>query len=218
MYKGHADSVALDLTDSILASLSQKITIAKNGLVFNQELVMRFKTARRKSLYGYLALFRTQNGLECEITKHHRSKLYRLTFRGLWQYDDVSALMRRDLFDALSHLRGYCSIARLDVAFDSDKPFGIGRIAKAFGRVPHRYQNTIYLKTPKEARTNRHLNIKFYRKAAKLWRMEFVFERRYFVGGADEVINRLCKVITKAIGKRFKFDEVRALISYCTEI
>ena len=85
------------------------------------------------------------------------------------------------------------------------EPFNVERIAKLMGRVAKRYKNTIYLKTAKEKKTNRHLNIKHYKKFDDMYRLEFVFGKRYLKGSKEDVRNQIEKPIKKALGKPFKF-------------
>jgi hypothetical protein len=56
MYKGYADSVALEISMDILAKLTDiaVINTAKNKIVLNQELLPSFKLGKKVMLYDYL--------------------------------------------------------------------------------------------------------------------------------------------------------------------
>lgn len=204
---GHIDSLVLEITDTTLKKLSQiaVITVAKNGIVLDGDLLHYFKL-KKPQLYDYLAIAETQTGLRYQLIKHTRAKSITLTFRGLYQYTDTSRLMRYDLKAIEELLSDDCTYARLDIAFDKDKPFDVERIARNINRVTRRFKNTIYLKSAKEKKTNQHLNIKHYKKGENVYRLEFVFLKRY-LSGSDEVIkNRLTKVVKKALKQSFKFE------------
>lgn len=205
---GHIDSLALEITDTTLKKLSQiaVITVAKNGIVLDSDLMQDFKMPKLK-LYDYLAIAETQTGLRYKLIKHIRAKRITLTFRGLYQYTDTSRLMRYDLKAILALIGDDCTYARLDMAFDKDKPFEVAKIAKAMGRYLKQVKNTIYLKSAKEKKTNQHLNIKHYKKGENVYRLEFVFLKRYLSGGDEVIKNRLSKTIKKAIKQPFKFGD-----------
>ena len=210
MYKGYADSVALEISMDILAKLTDiaVINTAKNKIVLNQELLSSFKLGAKVKFYDYLAILETQTGLQYKLMKHTRAKNITLTFQGLYQYDEVSRLMMIDYKAIMERLGGECMLlVRLDVCFDENKPFNVQRIAKLMGRVAKRYKNTIYLKTAKEKKKSQHLNIKHYKKFDDVYRLEFVFHKRYLQGSKEDVKKRISKPIKKALGKPFKFGE-----------
>ena len=209
MFKGEADSVALELTFDILAKLADIAVIhtAKNKIVLDQELLKPFKLGKKAVLYDYLAILETQTGLQYKLIKHIRAKNITLTFQGLRQYDEVSRLMMIDFKAIMERLEGECTLFRLDVCFDQQEPFNVERIAKLMGRVATRYKNTVYLKTAKEKKTNRHLNIKHYKKFDDMYRLEFVFHKRYLRGSKEDVKEQITKPIKKALGKPFKFGD-----------
>jgi hypothetical protein len=206
--KGFIDSIAFDLTDDILTKLSEigVIQVAKNGLVFNQELLTEFKTISKAKYYDYLSILHTQRGLQYEITKLIVSKRYKLTFRGLKQYSEVSKLMRDDLQEVIALIgMDNLRICRLDVCFDQIEPFNMAKIAMAYKRREYKFKNTTYLKTDKEKKTNRNLDIRHYKKGL-FYRLEFSFKRSYLVSGLNEA--KLSKVIKKGIKKHFKFESI----------
>ena len=209
MYKGYADSVALEITFDILAKLADIAVIhtAKNKIVLNQELLKPFKLDKKVVLYDYLAILETQTGLQYKLMKHIRAKNITLTFQGLHQYDEVSRLMMIDFKAIMECLQDDSVLVRLDVCFDENKPFNVQRIAKLMDRVAKRYKNTVYLKTAKEKKTNRHLNIKHYKKFDDMYRLEFVFGKRYLQGNKEDVKKRISNPIKKALGKPFKFGD-----------
>lgn len=209
MLKGYADSVALEITFDILAKLADIAVIhtAKNKIVLDQELLSSFKLGKKVLLYDYLAILETQTGLRYKLIKHIRAKNITLAFQGLRQYDEVSRLMMIDFKAIMERLEGACVLVRLDVCFDQQEPFNVERIAKLMRRVSTRYKNTIYLKTAKEKKTNRHLNIKHYKKFDDMYRLEFVFHKRYLQGSKEDVKKRISQPIKKALGKSFKFGE-----------
>lgn len=209
MYKGEADSVAFEITFDILAKLADiaVIQVAKNKMVFDQELLSSFKLGAKVKFYDYLAILETQTGLQYKLIKHSSAKKITLTFQGLHQYDEVSRLMMIDYRAIIERLEGECVLIRLDVCFDENKPFDVQRIAKLMNRVEKRYKNTVYFKTAKEKKTNRHLNIKHYKKFDDVYRLEFVFHKRYLQGSKEDVKKRISKPIKKALGKPFKFGE-----------
>jgi hypothetical protein len=142
------------------------------------------------------------------MSKQIISKHCHLSFNGLWQYTEVSKLMREDLQEVINLIRqDNFTLSRLDIAFDSNKPFNVSKIAIKLKRVQKPYRNTCYLKTPKEGRTNKYLNIRHYEKFKDLYRLEFSFGKRYLTGRSDEVENRCARVVKKALGKAFKFME-----------
>ena len=209
MLKGEADSIAFEITFDILAKLADIaiIQVAKNQIVLNQELLKPFKLGKKAVLYDYLAILETQTGLQYKLIKHIRAKNITLTFQGLRQYDEVSRLMMVDFKAIMERLEGECVLVRLDVCFDQQEPFNVQRIAKVMGRVATRYKNTVYLKTAKEKKTNRHLNIKHYKKFDDMYRLEFVFHKRYLRGSKEDVKEQITKPIKKALGKPFKFGD-----------
>ena len=212
MYKGYADSVALEISMDILAKLTDiaVINTAKNKIVLNQELLSSFKLGAKVKFYDYLAILETQTGLQYKLMKHTRAKNITLTFQGLYQYDEVSRLMMIDYKAIMERLGGECMLlVRLDVCFDENKPFNVQRIAKLMNRRVDKKKtwNTAYLKTAKEKKTNRHLNIKHYKKFDDMYRLEFVFHKRYLQGSKEDVKKRISKPIKKALGKPFKFGE-----------
>ena len=209
MFKGEADSVALELTFDILAKLADIAVIhtAKNKIVLDQELLKPFKLGKKAVLYDYLAILETQTGLQYKLIKHIRAKNITLTFQGLRQYNEVSRLMMVDFKAIMERLEGECVLIRLDVCFDENKPFDVQRIAKLMGRVATRYKNTVYLKTAKEKKKSQHLNIKHYKKFDDVYRLEFVFGKRYLRGSKEDVKKRISTTIKKALGKPFKFGE-----------
>ena len=209
MLKGYADSVALEITFDILAKLADiaVIHIAKNKMVLDQELLTSFKLGKKVVLYDYLAILETQTGLQYKLIKHIRAKNITLTFQGLYQYDEVSRLMMIDYKAIMERLQDDCVLVRLDVCFDQQEPFNVQRIAKLMERVAKRYKNTVYLKTAKEKKTNRHLDIKHYKKFDDMYRLEFVFHKRYLQGSKEDVKKRISKPIKRALGKPFKFGD-----------
>lgn len=208
---GNIDSLAFEITDSALKKLSQiaVIRVAKNGIVLDSDLMQDFKMPKL-ILYDYLAIAEMQTGLRYKLIKHIRAKSIILTFRGLYQYTETSRLMRYDLKAILSLIGDDCNYARLDMAFDKDKPFEVAKIAKAMGRYLRQVKNTIYLKSAKEKKTNQHLNIKHYKKFENMYRLEFVFLKRYLSGGDEVIKNRLAKVVKKALKQSFKFESFLA--------
>jgi hypothetical protein len=212
MLKGYADSVALEITFDILAKLADiaVIHIAKNKMVLDQELLTSFKLGKKVVLYDYLAILETQTGLQYKLIKHIRAKNITLTFQGLYQYDEVSRLMMIDYKAIMERLGGECMLlVRLDVCFDENKPFNVQRIAKLMNRRVDKKKtwNTAYLKTAKEKKTNRHLDIKHYKKFDDMYRLEFVFHKRYLQGSKEDVKKCISKTIKKALGKPFKFGD-----------
>ena len=209
MYKGEADSVAIEITFDILAKLADIAVIhtAKNKIVLNQELLPSFKLGKKVVLYDYLAILETQTGLQYKIIKHIRAKKITLTFQGLHQYDEVSRLMMIDYKAIMERLAGEGVLIRLDVCFDENKPFNVQRIAKLMDRVTKPFKNTVYLKTAKEKKKSQHLNIKHYKKFDDMYRLEFVFGKRYLQGSKEDVKKCISKTIKKALGKPFKFGE-----------
>lgn len=209
MLKGEADSVALEVTFDILAKLADIAVIhtAKNKIVLDQELLKPFKLGKKVVLYDYLAILETQTGLQYKLIKHIRAKNITLTFQGLRQYDEVSRLMMIDFKAIMERLEGECTLFRLDVCFDQQEPFNVQRIAKVMGRVATRYKNTVYLKTAKEKKKSQHLNIKHYKKFDDMYRLEFVFGKRYLKGSKEDVKKHISQSIKKALGKPFKFGD-----------
>lgn len=212
MLKGHIDSVAFDgITIDILAKLSDIAVIhtAKNKIVFNQELLSFFKLGKKVVLYDYLAILETQTGLQYKLIKHIRAKNITLTFQGLRQYDEVSSLMMIDFKAIMERLEGECLLVRLDVCFDQQEPFNVQRIAKLMNRWVDKKKtwNTAYLKTAKEKKKSQHLNIKHYKKFDDVYRLEFVFGKRYLQGSKEDVKKQISKPIKKALGKPFKFGD-----------
>ncbi len=209
MCKGYADSVALEISMDILAKLTDiaVINTAKNKIVLNQELLPSFKLGKKVMLYDYLAILETQTGLQYKLMKHIRAKNIMLTFQGLRQYDEVSRLMMIDFKAIMERLQDDCVLVRLDVCFDENKPFNVQRIAKLMNRVAMRYKNTVYFKTAKEKKKSQHLNIKHYKKFDDVYRLEFVFGKRYLQGSKEDVKKCISKTIKKALGKSFKFGE-----------
>ena len=209
MLKGYADSVALEITFDILAKLSDIAVIhtAKNKIVLDQELLKPFKLGKKAVLYDYLAILETQTGLQYKLIKHIRAKNITLTFQGLRHYDEVSRLMMIDFKAIMERLENESVLVRLDVCFDQNEPFNVQRIAKLMGRVAKRYKNTVYLKTAKEKKKSQHLNIKHYKKFDDMYRLEFVFGKRYLKGSKEDVKKHISQSIKKALGKPFKFGD-----------
>lgn len=211
---GHIDSLALEITNKALDKLSQIaiIKVAKNGIILDDDLMGYFKMSKLK-LYDYLAVMQTETGLYYKLTKHIRAKNVTLTFQGLYQYTDISKLMRQDLAKIASLIKDDCIYARLDMAFDNNKPFDVQNIAKTMGRYIKKVKNTIYLKAAKEKKTNQHLNIKHYKKFETVYRLEFVFLKRYLSGDNENIQKRLSKVFKKTLKQQFKAEGFLALIS-----
>ena len=144
--------------------------------------------------------------------QHKRAKNITITFQGLKQYNEISKLMRYDLKEFLEHFKEDIQIVRLDVAFDNKEAFNITQIAKNSKRDICKRWNTIYFKTAREKRVNRHLNIKHYfKREIKLYRLEFVFSKRYFTG--KNSLATIEKAIKKILKKPFKFEEDFNLLS-----
>ena len=144
--------------------------------------------------------------------QHKRAKRVTITFQGLKQHNEISKLMRYDLKEFLNHFKEDIKIVRLDVAFDNKEAFNITEIAKNSKRNICKRWNTIYFKTAKEKRVNRHLNIKHYfKKEVNLYRLEFVFFKRYFTG--KNPLATIEKAIKNIVKKPFKFEEDFNLIS-----
>ena len=209
MYKGEADSIAFEVTFDILAKLADIAVIhtAKNQIVLNQELLPSFKLGKKVALYDYLAILETQTGLQYKLIKHSRAKKITLTFQGLHQYDEVSRLMMIDYKAIMERLQDECVLIRLDVCFDENKPFNVQRIAKLMNRVTRPFKNTVYLKTAKEKKKSQHLNIKHYKKFDDVYRLEFVFGKRYLQGSKEDVKKCISNPIKKALGNSFKFGD-----------
>ena len=144
--------------------------------------------------------------------QHKRAKNVTIAFQGLKQYREISELMRYDLKEFLQHFKEDIRISRLDIAFDNKEAFNITQIAKNSKRDICKRWNTIYFKTAREKRVNRHLNIKHYfKREIKLYRLEFVFSKRYFTG--KNPLTTIEKAIKKILKKPFKFEEDFNLIS-----
>ncbi|MDR1976401.1 MAG: hypothetical protein LBQ18_05360 [Campylobacteraceae bacterium] len=224
--RGFIDSVALDFNDTILDKLRTaagfKMMTVKNHLVFNQELINDyFKPKRGKAsvkakgkkpqnafkpaLYSYLAILISPRGCRYKITQHKRQKDYTLTFQGLKQYNLFDAPMCEDLQEVINLIgQDSFKFSRLDIAFDSNKPFNVSTIAHRLKRELYRRWNTIYLKTAKEGRTNTYYNVKHYHKTDKAkhicYRLEFSFckARLKRLDSINEVIAACNKTIQKA--------------------
>ncbi len=144
--------------------------------------------------------------------QHKRAKNVTIAFQGLKQYREKSDILRYDLKEFLEHFKEDIQIVRLDVAFDNEQAFNITEIAKNSKRNICKRWNTIYFKTAKEKRVNRHLNIKhYYKTQIKLYRLEFVFSKRYFTG--KNPLATIEKAIKNILKKPFKFEEDFNLIS-----
>ena len=223
--RGYIDSIAFEIDNSILAKLELigVVTVAKNSLILDNELLNEFIEYRAtkshkkqllelRNLYKYLAIFETQTGLKYKIMQHKRAKNVTIAFQGLKQYREISELMRYDLKEFLQHFKEDIRISRLDIAFDNKEAFNITQIAKNSKRDICKRWNTIYFKTAREKRVNRHLNIKHYfKREIKLYRLEFVFCKRYFTG--KNPLTTIEKTIKKILKKPFKFEEDFNLIS-----
>ena len=223
--KGYIDSIAFEFDSCILAKfhLFGVESVAKNGIIFDESLLEMFLSNRMtkskkkqlielKNLYSYLAILETQTGLKYKVMQHKRAKKVNITFQGLKQYTEVSELMEHDLKDFIELYRDYISIMRLDVAIDNKEPFNKDKIARNTNRIISERWNTTYFKTEKEKRKNEHLNIKhYYKKVSQLFRLEFVFGRRYFK--AKDPLRLIENTIKKAIKKQFKFQDDFTLIS-----
>ena len=222
---GFADSVVFEMNSTILSKLSLfgVVTVAKNGLTFNDSLISEFITRKTKkgidkqlkelkNLYQYLAILETQTGLKYKIMQHKRAKKINITFQGLKQYTEISELMEYDLKSFLELFKNDIEVIRLDVAIDNQKAFNLDSIARNTKRNIYNFFNTSYLKTAKEKKVNEHLNIKHYYKInVELYRLEFVFKKRYFQG--KNPIQTIEKTIQKAIKKRIKFIDSFHLLS-----
>lgn len=223
--KGYTDSVAFEMDSSILAKLHLigVVTVAKNGLTFNDSLISEFITRKTKkgidkqlkelkNLYQYLAILETQTGLKYKIMQHKRAKKINITFQGLKQYTEISELMEYDLKSFLELFKNDIEVIRLDVAIDNQKAFNLDSIARNTNRSINPFFNTTYFKTAKEKKVNEHLNIKHYYKIdVKLYRLEFVFLKRYFK--RKNPLESIEKTIQKAIKKRIKFIDSFHLLS-----
>ncbi len=223
--KGYIDSIAFEFDSCILAKfhLFGVEKVAKNGIIFDESLLEMFLSNRMtkskkkqlielKNLYSYLAILETQTGLKYKVMQHKRAKKVNITFQGLKQYTEVSELMEHDLKDFIELYRDYISIMRIDVAIDNKEPFNKDKIARNTNRIISERWNTTYFKTEKEKRKNEHLNIKhYYKKVVQLFRLEFVFGRRYFK--AKDPLRLIENTIKKAIKKQFKFQDDFTLIS-----
>ena len=223
--RGYIDSIAFEIDNSILAKLELigVVTVAKNNLILDSELLNEFIEYRATkshskqlleliNLYKYLAILETQTGLKYKIMQHKRAKNVTIAFQGLKQYREISELMRYDLKEFLQHFKEDIRISRLDIAFDNKEAFNITQIAKNSKRDICKRWNTIYFKTAREKRVNRHLNIKHYfKREIKLYRLEFVFSKRYFTG--KNSLKKKKKAIKKILKKPFKFEEDFNLLS-----
>ena len=223
--RGYIDSIAFEIDNSILAKLELigVVTVAKNSLILDNELLNEFIEYRAtkshkkqllelRNLYKYLAIFETQTGLKYKIMQHKRAKNITITFQGLKQYNEISELMRYDLKEFIAAFKEHIQIVRLDVAFDNKEVFNITQIAKNSKRDICKRWNTIYFKTAREKRVNRHLNIKHYfKREIKLYRLEFVFCKKYFT--KKEPFKLIEKTIKKILKKPFKFEDDFNLIS-----
>ncbi|MCT7604837.1 hypothetical protein N5U17_11410 [Aliarcobacter butzleri] len=223
--KGYTDSVAFEMDSSILAKLHLigVVTVAKNGLIFDDSLISKFITRKTKkgidkqlkelkNLYQYLAILETQTGLKYKIMQHKRAKKINITFQGLKQYTEISELMEYDLKSFLELFKEDIQLIRLDVAIDNEKAFNLDSIAINTKRTIKNFHNTSYFKTASEKRVNEHLNIKHYYKIdVKLYRLEFVFLKRYFK--RKNPLEAIEKTIQKAIKKRIKFIDSFSLLS-----
>ena len=222
---GFSDSVVFEMNSTILSKLSLfgVVRVAKNGLILDESLLNEFINKRTikgkskqllelKNLYQYLAILETQTGLRYKIMQHKTAKKVNITFQGLKQYTEISQLMEYDLKEFIATFKDDIQIMRLDVAIDNKEPFNIKAIAENTNRVILNRWNTSYLKTAKEKNTNRHLNIKhYYKQIVELYRLEFVFCKRYFTG--KNPLATIEKTIKKALKKPFKFDDEFHLIS-----
>ena len=223
--QGYTDSVAFEMDSSILAKLHLVgvITVAKNGLIFDDSLISEFITRKTKkgidkqlkqlkNLYQYLAILETQTGLKYKIMQHKRAEKINISFQGLKQYSEISQLMEYDLKSFLELFKEDIQLIRLDVAIDNQKAFNLDSIARNTNRNIYNFFNTSYFKTAKEKKVNEHLNIKHYYKInVELYRLEFVFLKRYFKG--KNPMKTIEKTIQKAIKKRIKFIDSFALLS-----
>lgn len=223
--QGYTDSVAFEFDSSILAKLDLVgvVTVAKNGLIFNESLLNEFISKRTKkgidkqlidlkNLYQYLAILETQTGLKYKIMQHKRAKKINITFQGLKQYTEISQLMEYDLKSFLEHFKEDIQVIRLDVAIDKQKAFNLDSIARNTKRNIFKFRETTYFKTAKEKKVNEHLNIKHYYKInVELYRLEFVFKKRYFEG--KNPLQSIERTIQKAIKKRLKFIDNFSLLS-----
>ena len=222
---GFSDSVVFEMNSTILSKLSLfgVVTVAKNGLILDESLLSEFINKRTlkgkskqllelKNLYQYLAVLETQTGLKYQITQHKRAKKVNIVFKGLKQYTEISQLMEYDLKEFIATFKDDIRLMRLDLAIDNKEPFNIKAIAENTNRVILNRWNTAYLKTPKEKNTNRHLNIKhYYKQIVELYRLEFVFCKRYFTG--KNPLATIEKTIKKALKMPFKFQDEFHLIS-----
>ena len=205
--RGYIDSIAFEFDSSILAKLELigVVTVAKNSLILDNELINDFIEYRAtkshskqllelRNLYKYLAIFETQTGLKYKIMQHKRAKNITITFQVLKQYNEISELIRYDLKEFLEHFKEDIRIVRLDIAFDSGEAFNITQIAKNSKRDICKRWNTLYFK-----------------KEIKLYRLEFVFSKRYFTG--KNPLATIEKAIKNIVKKPFKFEEDFNLIS-----
>ena len=223
--RGYIDSLSFEIDNSILAKLELigVVTVAKNNLILDNELLNEFIEYRAtkshkkqllelRNLYKYLAILETQTGLKYKLVQHKRAKNVTIAFQGLKQYREISELMRYDLKEFLEHFKEDIRISRIDIAFDNKEAFNITQIAKNSKRNICKRWNTIYFKTAKEKRVNRHLNIKHYfKKEVNLYRLEFVFFKRYFTG--KNPLATIEKAIKNILKRPFKFEEDFYLIS-----
>ena len=159
-------------------------------------------------------ILHTDTGLALPIKRFSsRQDKQTLEFAGLHSYNDKS----KDKRELLSELREYIQdevITRIDVATDFKGAIP-QRVIKALHK--HRryfkYQNSVYMKTAKEKRSNPNINICIYPKHKKrnnnlnyeLERLEFSFRSAYFRGqykikNIDEAYKKMQKTIMRMIG------------------
>lgn len=150
--QGYTDSVAFEMDSSIIAKLHLVgiVTVAKNGLIFDDNLLNEFISKRTKkgidkqlkqlkNLYQYLAILETQTGLKYKIMQHKRAKKINITFQGLKQYSSISHLMEYDLKSFLECFKEDIQLIRLDVAIDNQKAFNIDSIARNTNRTIYNF-------------------------------------------------------------------------------
>lgn len=222
----HIDSIAIKLNADEVQAISKVgiITYAKDLSEYDKEYTKALTKKHKLNprLYDCLAELNTKRGLTCLLSKHKRAKAYKLTFKGLMQYNTTSELLRADLIDVLKCLQKLApnkplKLERLDLAIDISDQEPLKRahlsktIAKNTKRTEFKFKNTTYFKTQAESmhhkRTNERLDIKtYYKQRASKHRVEFCFKGSFF-NANKSIDQRAKKVIAQAI-KNTAFDRV----------
>jgi hypothetical protein len=222
---GKIDSISLrrENFEELFTDENYIIVVAKSVGIFEPKLWSdTFKKSLTKSIIEAKILY-TSTGLTIALKRYNRSPTKQtLDIAGLCGYDEKSELLN-DFLE--THFLEFmeCEIKRIDICFDFVKV--PNRIIKnlCVNRVPFKFRNTTYYKTPKEKKTNVKLDIKIYNKqkeanlSQQMERIEFCFKGGYFPKGMK--LKELEKIISKMEKSIKRFSGIDAKIfplSYIT--